>query len=377
MAVKKLLQALAVLSAGFILFAASTSLQAQTSSNTSSATKDTKPLDVAFMYVSPLLPVGWTAQHDAGRRQMEQALKGRVTTRYVENVPESADAERVLRELAQSGAKLIFAPSFGYGQAVQRVAKDFPEVHFEHVTGTQSGDNIGIANARYYEGRYLAGMLAGGSTKSDLIGYVAAFPIPEVLQGINAFTRGAREVNPNAKVQVVWTNSWFDPPKETDAAHALIAKGADVLTYHLGSTAVPRVAEAKGVKLLGYQSDMRSVAPKAQLASVTHHWGGYYTKVTEAVLQNRWKDSGLNGTWGGLRSGMVKLEFISDEVSSQLQKRIEVRRRQLFEGQHHAFAAPVIDAQGKAIISKGQLSDEQLLKMDYFVEGVIGSLEKK
>ncbi len=369
MAVKKLLQAF-VLSAGFLSLA--TSIEAQ------SATTH-KPLDVAFVYVTPVLPVGWTAQHDVGRKQMEAALKGRVTTRFVENVPESADAERVVRELAQSGAKLIFATSFGYGQAVQRVAKEFPDVHFEHITGTQSGDNIanvGVANARYYEARYLAGMLAGASTQSNVIGYVAGFPIPEVLQGINAFTRGAREINPNATVHVLWTNSWFDPPKETDAANALIAKGADVMTYHLGSAAVAKATEAAGKKLIAYHSDMRAFAPKAQLASITHHWGDYYTKVAEAVLQGRWKDSGLNGTWGGLKSGMVKLDYFSNDVSSMLQKRIEVRRRLMFEGASHSFAAPVIDVSGKTVIDKGHLSDAQLQQMNYFVQGVVGTLDK-
>lgn len=365
MAVKKLLQAL-LLSAGFLIGA-----------NSQAQSITTQPLDVAFVYVTPVLPVGWTAQHDLGRRQMEASLQGRVKTRFVDNVPESADAERVVRELAQSGAKLIFATSFGYGQAVQRVAKDFPEVHFEHITGMQDGPNIGIANARYYEARYLAGMLAGASTKSDVIGYVAGFPIPEVLQGINAFTRGARELNPNATVHVLWTNSWFDPPKETDAANALIAKGADVLTYHLGSAAVAKATEAAGKKLIAYHSDMRAFAPKAQLASVTHHWGGYYTKVAEAVLQNRWKESGLNGSWGGLRSGMVKLEFMSKDVPLQLQKRIEVRKRQLFEGTYHAFTAPVINAEGKTVLKKGKLTDAQLQHMDYFVQGAVGTLDKR
>ncbi len=365
MAVKKLLQAL-MLSAGFL-----------TGANSLAQSTTTQPLDAAFVYVTPVLPVGWTAQHDMGRKQMEAALQGRVSTRFIENVPESADAERVVRELAQSGAKLIFATSFGYGQAVQRVAKEFPDVHFEHITGTQGGDNIGIANARYYEARYLAGMLAGASTKSGVIGYVAGFAIPEVLQGINAFTRGAREVNPKASVHVLWTNSWFDPPKETDAANALIAKGADVLTYHLGSPAVAKVAEAAGIKLIAYHSDMRAFAPKSQLAAVTHHWGGYYTKVAEAVLQNRWKQSGLNGTWGGLRSGMVKLEFMSSEVSPTMQKRIELRRRQMFEGIFYAFNAPVVNAQGKTLSDKAKLTDDQLQHMDYFVQGVVGTLDKR
>lgn len=371
MGIKKLLHAFA-LSAG--LFANHGAAFAQ-ASPTSPSAPAARPLQVAFVYVTPVLPVGWTAQHDAGRREMQAALAGRVTTRYVADVPESADAERVLRELAQGGAQLIFATSFGYGPAVLRVAKEFPNVKFEHITGYRTAPNVDVANARYYEGRYLAGMVAGGMTRSNLIGYVAGFPIPEVLQGINAFTRGAREVNPKAQVQVLWTNSWFDPPKETEAANTLIAQGADVLTYHLGSAAVARAAEGAGKWLLAYHSDMRSVAPHAQLAAVTHHWGPYYTAVAQSVLDGTWKHRGV---WGGLSSGMVKLEFMNPAVPQALQQQVADKQAAIASGRFHVFGAPVVDAAGTTRLPLGVvpswLSDAELLKMDYFVQGVNGAL---
>lgn len=370
MGLKKLLHALA-LSAGL----ASLPAHAAGPTPATPAGPVKAPLQVAFVYVTPVLPVGWTAQHEAGRKAMEAALGGRVATRYVADVPESADAERVLRELAQGGAQLIFATSFGYGPSVLRVAKEFPNVKFEHITGYQTAPNVDVANARYYEGRYLAGMLAGGMTRSNVIGYVAGFPIPEVLQGINAFTRGAREVNPKATVHVLWTNSWFDPPKETEAAQALMVQGADVLTYHLGSPAVARAAEAAGKWVIAYHSDMRSVAPQRQLAAVTHHWGGYYTAVAESVLEGKWKHMGV---WGGLKSGMVKLEFVSPAVPAALRERVADKQAAIMSGRFHPFGAPVVDAAGKTRLPLGivpsWLSDDELLKMNYFVQGVSGAL---
>jgi simple sugar transport system substrate-binding protein len=373
MALKKLLRIrhFAVL-AGLLTTLCIQPLAAQSNASAGPA-QSSQPLDVAFVYVTPVLPVGWTAQHDAGRKQMEAALAGKVKTRFVDNVPEGADAERVLRDLAQSGAKLIFATSFGYGAAVHKVAKEFPGVKFEHITGYQSAPNVGFANARYYEGRYLAGMLAGGMSKSNVIGYVAGFPIPEVLQGINAFARGARELNPKATVHVLWTHSWFDPPKEAEAAGALInSKGADVLTYHLGSPAVARAAEGAGKWLIAYHSDMRGIAPKSQLASVTHHWGEYYTSSALSATRNSWKHSGV---WGGLKEGMVKLEFVSDAVPEALRQRVQARRDAIAAGKWHPFAAPVIDAQGKVVLASGTLSDAELGRMNFLAEGVVGTLD--
>jgi simple sugar transport system substrate-binding protein len=365
MGLKKLLQA-SLLSAGFAC-AVSASAQGASTSNPVVA----PPLEVGFVYVTPVLPAGWTAQHDAGRREMEAALGAKVRTRVVADVPESADAERVLRELAQGGAKLIFATSFGYGPYVQRVAKEFADVKFEHITGYQSAPNVAFANARYYEGRYLAGMLAGGMTRSNLIGYVAGFPIPEVVQGINAFARGAREVNPKATVQVLWTNSWFDPPKEGEAANTLIAKGADVLTYHLGSPAVARAAQSAGKWLVAYHSDMRAFAPTRQLAAVTHHWGGYYTEQARNAIAGNWSHRAV---WGGIKDGMVKLEFISEAVPAALRERVAQREREIAAGRFHPFTAPVIDSDGRTRLAQGAMSDAQLQQMDFLVQGVAGGL---
>ena len=236
------------------------------------------PVKAGFVYVSPIGDAGWTFQHDTGRKQMEQALKGKVETRFIESVPEGADAERVIRELAQSGHQVIFATSFGYMNYMERVAKQFPKVAFVHATGYKTGPNMGIYNARFYEGRYLTGIVAGHMSRSNVLGYVAAFPIPEVLQGINAFTLGMRSVNPNAQVRVVWINEWFDPPKEREAAMSLFDLQADVVAFHTASTAVMAAAQERGRMAVAYHSDMRKIGPDAQIVAVTHHWGGYYTR---------------------------------------------------------------------------------------------------
>src|SRR5262244_206512 len=228
-----------------------------------------EPFKVGYVYVSPISDAGWTFQHDSGRKEMEKALPGKVVSKYVENVPEGADAERVIRELAQEGNKIIFTTSFGYMNPTLKVAKQFPKTDFEHATGYKSDVNVGIYNARFYEGRYLAGMVAGKMTKSNVAGYVAAFPIPEVVMGINAFTRGMRSVNPKAEVKVVWVNSWYDPGREREAADTLISQGADVLTHHTDSTAVVQAAEAKKIYAIGYHSDMSKYGPNAHLTAVT------------------------------------------------------------------------------------------------------------
>ena len=228
------------------------------------------PLKIGFIYVSPIGDAGWTHQHDIARLAMEKNLGGKVTTKFIESVPEGADAERVIRELAQSGHQLIFTTSFGYMNPTIKVAQQFPNVHFEHATGYKTAKNVGTYNARFYEGRYLAGIVAGKMTKTNVAGYVAAFPIPEVVMGINAFARGMRSVNPKAEVKVVWVNSWFDPGRESEAANTLAAQGADVLTHHTDSTAVVQAAEAKKIYAVAYHSDMSKYGPNAQITAVTH-----------------------------------------------------------------------------------------------------------
>lgn len=332
------------------------------------------PLNVGFVYISPIGDAGWTTQHDQARKEMEKALGGKITTKYVENVPESADAERVIRDLAQTGSKLVITTSFGYMNPTLKVAKQFPNVKFIHLTGYKTAVNVANTNARFYEGRYLAGVLAGKMSKTHVAGYVAAFPIPEVLQGVNAFTRGMRSVDPKAEVKVVWVNSWFDPGKERDAAITLIGQGADVVTHHTDSTAVVQAAEEKGKYAIAYHSDMKKYGPKAQLAAVTHHWGEYYTKQAQAVLDGTWKSS---STWGGIKDGMVKLEGINAAVPADVKQFVLVREKELVTGKLNPFSAPIKDNDGKVRLDKGVLDDAALTKMDYFVEGVAGKVSGK
>ncbi|RYY77444.1 MAG: BMP family ABC transporter substrate-binding protein, partial [Comamonadaceae bacterium] len=242
------------------------------------AAQQPAPLKIAFVHVAPLTEAGWVRQHEEGRKALQAALGSRVQTTSVENVPEGPDAERVIRDLAQQGYGLVFTPSFGYMEPTLKVARDFPGVKFESITGYKTAPNVSVANARYYEGRYLAGVAAGRLSTSHVAGYVAGFPIPEVLQGINAFTLGMRSVNPQAQVKVVWLNAWFDPGKEREAAMALMDQGADVLAFHTATTAVMAAAQERGKLAIAYHSDMRFAAPDAQVLAVTHHWGGYYTQ---------------------------------------------------------------------------------------------------
>ncbi|MGK5061494.1 BMP family ABC transporter substrate-binding protein [Janthinobacterium sp. LB3P112] len=334
----------------------------------------TAPLNVGFVYISPIGDAGWTTQHDLARKEMEKALGNKISTRFVENVPESADAERVIRDLAQTGSKLVITTSFGYMNPTLKVAKQFPNVKFIHLTGYKTAVNVANTNARFYEGRYLAGVLAGKMSKSHVAGYVAAFPIPEVLQGVNAFTRGMRSVDPKAEVKVVWVNSWFDPGKERDAAITLIGQGADVVTHHTDSTAVVQAAEEKGKYAIAYHSDMKKYGPKAQLAAVTHHWGEYYTKQAQAVLDGTWKSG---STWGGIKDGMVKLEGINAAVPADVKQFVLAREKDLVAGKLNPFSAPIKDNDGKVRLEKGVLDDAALTKMDYFVEGVAGKVSGK
>ena len=332
-----------------------------------------EPLKVGFVYVSPVGQAGWTYQHDQARQAMQRALGDKAATRFVEAVPEGADAERVMRDLAAQGHQLIFATSFGYLEPALRVAADFPGVKFEHAGGYKTAANLNTYNARFYEGRWLAGWLAGKSSKAGVAGYVAGFAVPEVVQGINAFTLGMRAANPKASVRVLWLNTWFDPPKEREAALTLINAGADVLTNHSGSPAVPQVAEEKGVKLIGYQSDMRAHAPNAQLAAVTADWSGYYTRVAQSVLANRWQP---RPAWGGIKEGMVKLSAVSTALPPDVRKELARREQQLLDGQAGPFVGRLVDQAGQVRNASGALGDEAIARMDWFVQGVSGTLPK-
>ncbi len=335
------------------------------------------PLKIGFVYVTPLTEAGWVRQHDEGRKAVEAALGARVKTTYVENVAEGADAERVIRDLAQQGHRLIFTPSFGYMEPTLKVARDFPEVKFESITGYKTAPNVATANARYYEGRYLAGVAAGRMTKSNVAGYVAGFPIPEVLQGINAFTLGMRSVNPKATVRVVWLDEWFDPPKERDAAMTLFNQSVDVIAFHTGSTAVMAAAQERGKLAIAYHSDMRKIAPDAQVVAVTHQWGGYYTQRARAVLDGSWKSANL---WGGVKEGMIRVGDFGTKVPQAVQQEVLARQQDIAAGRLQPFravAAEVRDNEGRTVIAKGsQLSDEQILRMNWLVEGVQGRIAR-
>ncbi len=335
------------------------------------------PLKVAFVYVSPVGTAGWTYQHNQGRLGLEKNLGEAVKTTFVENVAEGPDSERVMRDLAAQGHKLIFATSFGYLEPALKVAQEFPDVAFEHMGGYKTGANVNVYNARFYEGRYLAGLVAGKMSRSGLAGYVAGFPIPEVVQGINAFALGMRAANPKAQVKVVWLNTWFDPAKEREAAQSLINDGADMLTHHSGSTAIPALAEenvARGVRLLGYQSDMRHVAPKAQLTSVTHHWGERYTAVARAVIAGTWKPQPFIG---GVRERVIRMVPYAEEVPREVQRQLADVERAMVAGRLHPFAGRLLDQDGQVRQAQGTPSDEALAKMDYFVQGVVGTLPKR
>jgi simple sugar transport system substrate-binding protein len=316
------------------------------------------PLKIGFVYVAPVSDTGWVHQHDEARRAVEAALGGKVKTTYVENVPEGPDAERVIRDLAQQGNQLIFTPSFGYMEPTLKVAKDFPNVKFESITGYKTAPNVATANARYYEGRYLAGIVAGRMTKTHLAGYIAGFPIPEVLQGINAFTLGMRSVDPKAQVKVVWLNAWFDPARERDAAMTLFDEGADVLAFHTASDAVMRAAQERGKMAVAYHSDMRKAAPDAQIAAVTHHWDGYYIQRAKAVLDGTWKSGNV---WGGVKEGMIRIEGFGPKVPKAVQDEALARQKDIASGKLKPF---------------GALNDEQILNMNWFVDGVQGKLPK-
>jgi basic membrane protein A len=330
------------------------------------------PVKAAFVYVTPVFDAGWTHQHDQGRRAVEKALGNTVKTTVVDNVAEGADSERVVRDLAQQGHDLIFTTSFGYMEPTLKVAKEFPNVKFESITGYKTDVNVSVANARYYEGRYLAGVAAGRMTQSNVAGYVAGFPIPEVLQGLNAFTLGMRSVNPKAQVKVIWLNSWFDPAKERDAAFTLFNQSVDVITFHTASNAVMVAAQERGKMAIAYHSDMRKVAPEAQLMAVTHEWGAYYTQRVTDVQKGQWRTGNV---WAGLKEGMIRVGDFGPKLPAKVRDEIAKVQQDIAQGKRHPFQGPIADNEGKTIAAVGQkLSDVQILNMNYGVAGVVGKV---
>jgi basic membrane protein A and related proteins len=332
------------------------------------------PLKVAFVYVAPITDTGWVRQHEQGRLAVQAAFGDKVKTSYVENVPEGPDAERVIRDLAQQGNHLIFTPSFGYMEPTLKVAKEFPQVKFESITGYKTAPNVAVANARYYEGRYLSGVAAGRMTRTHVAGYVAGFPIPEVLQGINAFTLGMRSVDPKAQVKVVWLDTWFDPARERDAAMALFNQDVDVISFHTASDAVMRAAQERGKMAVAYHSDMRKAGPDAQIAAVTHHWGDYYKRRTQAVLDGSWRSGNF---WGGVKEGMIRVGDFGPKVPKAVQDEVLARQKDIAAGKLRPFSGPISDNEGHVVIAKGKaLTDAQILEMNYLVEGVRGKVAK-
>lgn len=332
------------------------------------------PFKIGFVYVGPVADYGWTYRHDVGRKAIEEEFGDKVSTTFVESVSEGADAERVLRKLAQEGHDLIFTTSFGYMNATVKVAKSFPDVKFEHATGYKRANNVSTYGARFYEGRAVLGTIAGMMTKTNTIGYIASFPIPEVVRGINATAIAMRKVNPDAQIKVVWVNTWYDPGKEADAAKTLIDQGADIVMQHTDSPAPLQVAEERGVMGFGQASDMKAFAPKAQLQTIVDDWNGYYIERTRAAMEGNWESA---DTWLGIKEGMVGFADYNASIPDDVKAAAEIVRDGIIAGSIHPFQGPINDQSGTEIVADGDaLSDEVLLGMDYYVQGVVGSLPK-
>ena len=333
-----------------------------------------EPLKVGFVYVGPVGDAGWTYAHDQGRRMLEKELGDKVKTTFVENVPEGADAERVIRQLVTDGNKVIFTTSFGYMNATVKVAQQFPDVIFEHATGYKTLKNLGVYEARFYEGAYLLGVLAGATTKSNMLGFVGSFPIPEVVRNINAFTLGAQSVNPKIKTKVIWVNTWYDPAKERQAAETLVAQGADVMCQNTDSPAVLQVAQEKGVYAFGWDSDMTKFAPKAHLSANTNNWGVYYVAAIKKVLAGTWKPEVVK--WG-LGENLVVMAPVNPVVPAAGKKAFEDKKAAIKAGKFFPFQGPVKDQSGTIKVAAGKVMPlDELMGFNWYVEGVEGTIPK-
>jgi basic membrane protein A and related proteins len=331
-----------------------------------------EPLKAAWVYVGPVGDGGWTFAHDLGRKAVEAEFGDKVKTSFVEKVPEGADAERVIRDLAAQGNKIIFATSFGFMESMLKVAAEFPDVKFEHATGYKRADNMRIYDAKFYEDAYQAGIIAGAMTKSNTLGFVASFPIPEVLRNINGFTLGAQSINPKVKTKVVWVNSWFDPPKESEAAQSLINAGADVLLQNTDSPAVLQTAEKNGKYAFGWDSDMSDKAPKAHLASCIANWAPYYKKAVKDVLDGTWK---AERTVWGVKEGQNELVKIADIVPAEAKAKVEEVKAKMKSGEFEVFTGPLVDSAGTERLAKDMKADQDWKdKVDFYVKGVEGKI---
>jgi basic membrane protein A len=325
-------------------------------------------LKVGFIGVGPVGDLGWTYQHDVGRKALVAALGDKIDTTFVENVPESADAERAIEQLARTGHKLIFTTSFGFMDPTIKAAAKFPNVHFEHATGFKRAPNVSTYAGRFYEGRYIQGQIAAKMSKTGVLGYIATFPIPEVISGINSTILGAQSINPNIKVKIIWINTWFDPPKEADAAKALADQGADILMQHSDSPAAMQIAAQRGILAFGQDSDMSKFGPKSQLTAIIDNWGPYYIKRVQDELDGKWKSE---DTWGGLDSKMVVMAPYTN-MPDDVKKMAMDTEAAITKGTLHPFKCPVTGQDGTAVPCKGgsRLDNSQILSMDFYVKGI-------
>lgn len=330
------------------------------------------PLKIGFIYVGPVGDGGWTFAHDNGRKAVEAEFGDKVQTSIVESVPEGPDAERVARDLAGQGNQLIFATSFGFMDPTLKAAKDFANVKFEHATGYKTAANFAAYDSRTYEGAYMAGVLAGHMTKTNTLGVVASVPIPEVIRNINSFTLGAQSTNPNIKTRVVWVNNWFDPPKETEAATALINGGADVLFQNTDSSAVLQTAEKMGKRGFGWDSDMTQYGPKAHIASAVINWGPYYVKTVRDVLDGKWQPG---QSWWGVKEGAIDLVGVASDVPQAAQEKLATVKAGLKDGSFAIWKGPIADQSGKEVLAQDQVADDKFLQgINFYVKGVEGTV---
>ncbi|MCE4556519.1 BMP family ABC transporter substrate-binding protein [Pelomonas cellulosilytica] len=338
----------------------------------SAAAAKPEPLKVAFAYVGPVGDGGWTFAHDNARKALEKEFGDRIVTSFVEKVPEAADAERVFNDMVGQGNKLVFGTTFGYMEPMLKVAADHKDVKFEHATGYKTADNLRTYDSRTYEGAYLAGVIAGSMTKTNTIGVVGSIPIPEVIRNINSFTLGAQSVNPKIKTKVVWVNEWFDPPKETEAATALINGGADVLMQNTDSAAVLKTAEEKGKRAFGWDSDMKAYGPKAHLASAVINWTPYYIKATKDALDGTWA---TGKAWWGVKEGAIDLVSIADDVPAEAKAKVDQVKAGLKDGSFVIWKGPIVDNTGKEVLAKDTTADDAFLGgIKFFVKGVEGKV---
>ncbi len=332
-----------------------------------------EPLKIAFAYVGPVGDGGWTFAHDNARKALEKEFGDKIKTSFVESVPESADAERVIRDMVGQGNKLVFGTTFGYMESMLKVAADSKDVKFEHATGYKQADNMRTYDSRTYEGAYMAGVIAGKMTKTNTLGVVASVPIPEVVRNINAFTLGAQSSNPKIKTKVVWVNEWFNPPKETEAATSLINGGADILFQNTDSPAVLKTAEAKGKRAFGWDSDMTSYGPKAHLASAVINWGPYYIKATKEALEGKW--TGNTGAWWGVKEGAIDIVSIAADVPAETQTKVAEVKKGLADGSFVIWKGPIVDNTGKVQVAKDAVADDKFLGgLNFYVKGVEGKV---